>query len=78
MPKKVSSISCFSQFDIACSFALRDLGYFGPPSPSDSTVRIMGAGTKLAERIEGYCRRSSFQLAWVSAKIWDIKRRRGS
>jgi len=52
MPRRVSEISCFSNFDIACAFALRSLGY------NDSkTENLMVDGRDFARYVEAYCRR---------------------
>lgn len=52
MSRKVSEISCFTNFDIACAFALKNLGY-----NNSEMNRLMVDGRDFARYAEAYCRR---------------------
>jgi len=52
MPQRVSEISCFSNFDIACAMALKKLGYRDLP-----VGMLMLEGREFARYTEAYCRR---------------------
>lgn len=73
MPQRVSEISCFSNFDIACMQALRQLGWH---TGSMNDPKLHTDGREFAHFVENYMRRPMIRSGYQIVKVAHVEKRR--